>query len=153
MNRQMVWVVILGILVLGALQFFRSPDTNTASVNPVSSSEKNVNPNSNNNSQTLVVKNVKVYDLDGRLAYQGDVNLAPVLDRIARGVKDSHRNDGVVHRNREHKLPVKNDPEYYREYVVRTPGLKSVGPQRVIVGKGGEAYYTPDHYKTFIRVR
>lgn len=153
MNRSMVWVVMLGILILGAMQFLRPAVPATASdISTANPTQKNPNPNSNN-SQTLIVKNVKVYDLDGQLAYQGDVNLAPVLDRIARGERDPHRNDGVIHRNREHKLPVKNDPEYYREYVVRTPGLKSVGPQRVIVGKGGEAYYTPDHYQTFIRVR
>lgn len=150
MTRSMVWIVVLGIVVLGALQLFRAP-----AANPVAPTvtEKNTNPTASKNTSTLIVKNVKVYDQSGRLAYQGDVNLAPVLERIAKGQRDSHRNDGVVHRNREHKLPVKNDPQYYREYVVRTPGLSSVGPQRVIIGKGGEAYYTPDHYQTFIRVR
>ncbi len=150
MNRSMVWVVIAGILILGALQFLRGP---TSSTNVSSTSSKNLNPNSNTNSQNPIVKNVKIYDQSGKLAYQGDINLAPVLDRIQQGIRDPHRNDGVVHRNLERKLPLKNDPKYYREYVVRTPGLSGVGPQRVIVGKGGEAYYTPDHYKTFIRVR
>ncbi|MFN8482986.1 MAG: RHS repeat-associated core domain-containing protein [Anaerolineae bacterium] len=42
---------------------------------------------------------------------------------------------------------------YYTEYVVPTPGYTGVGPQRLVVGQGGEAYYTPDHYQTFIRVQ
>jgi filamentous hemagglutinin len=27
------------------------------------------------------------------------------------------------------------------------------GPQRVVIGKKGEVYYTGDHYNTFTRVR
>jgi ribonuclease T1 len=104
-------------------------------------------------SSSLIVKNQTIYDLNGRVAYRGDVDLRPVLERIQCGQRDEHRNDGVVHRNREGKLPRQNDPDYYREYVVRTLGLNSVGPQRLIVGKGGEAYYTPDHYQNFIRVK
>jgi ribonuclease T1 len=102
---------------------------------------------------SLIVKNQTIYDLNGRVAYQGDIDLRPVFERIQNGQRDDHRNDGVVHRNREGKLPRQGDPEYYREYVVRTPGLRSVGPQRLIIGKGGEAYYTPDHYQSFIRVK
>jgi filamentous hemagglutinin len=100
-----------------------------------------------------LVRNVKVYDLDGKLAYQGDVDLAPVLERIAAGIKDPHPNDGTVFQNRERRLPSKSDSQYYREYVVRTPGLREVGPQRLIMGKDGEAFYTPDHYDTFIRIK
>jgi filamentous hemagglutinin len=100
-----------------------------------------------------VVQNVKIYDLDGRLVYQGDVDLGPTLERIAAGIKDPHPNDGTVFQNRERQLPVKSDGQYYREYVVRTPGLREVGPQRLIMGKDGEAYYTPDHYDTFIRIK
>ncbi|NWE46962.1 hypothetical protein HX857_14370 [Pseudomonas gingeri] len=28
-----------------------------------------------------------------------------------------------------------------------------MGPQRIVVGKGGEMYYTPDHYKTFVPIK
>lgn len=100
-----------------------------------------------------LVRNVKVYDLDGRLAYQGDVDLGPTLERIAAGIRDPHPNDGTIFQNRERRLPSKSDGQYYREYVVRTPGLREVGPQRLITGKDGEAYYTPDHYDTFIRIK
>jgi ribonuclease T1 len=101
---------------------------------------------------SLIMQDVKVYDLDGDLAYQGDVDLAPVLDRIERGESDSHDNDGSVFGNYEGLLP-KKSKGYYHEYVVRTPGLKSVGPQRLILGDNGEIYYTPDHYESFIQVR
>jgi filamentous hemagglutinin len=28
--------------------------------------------------------------------------------------------------------------------------VSGAGPQRIVSGQGGELYYTPDHYKTFI---
>ncbi|MBB1225857.1 hypothetical protein EPG66_00010 [Pantoea pleuroti] len=31
--------------------------------------------------------------------------------------------------------------------------MSGPGPLRIIVGQNGEAYYTNDHYKTFIKVR
>ena len=64
-----------------------------------------------------------------------------------------HHVIGLTSIIRERLLPVKSDSSYYHEYVVRTPGLSAVGPQRLILGRDGEAYYTPDHYDTFIRVK
>lgn len=49
-------------------------------------------------------------------------------------------------------LPAQSDPEYYHEFVVETPQFQPPGPQRLVVGKGGEMYYTSDHYDTFIPV-
>lgn len=100
----------------------------------------------------LVMHDVSIYDVDGNLAYRGDIDLAPTLDRIARGESDPHSNDGTVFQNREGLLP-KQASGYYHEYVVRTPGLDAVGPQRLIIGESGEMYYTPDHYATFTRIR
>ncbi len=100
----------------------------------------------------LIVRNVKIYDLDNNLVYKGDVDLEPTLDRIAKGISDSHRNDGSTFGNFERKLPSK-PRGYYTEYVLRTPGLSGVGPQRVIMGRNDEVYYTPDHYITFVRVK
>lgn len=74
------------------------------------------------------------------------------LDRIKRGEMDAHENDGTIFRNREQLLP-KHDAEYYREYVYRPDGAESVGAERVIVGRDGDVYYTPDHYKSFQRIR
>ena len=78
-----------------------------------------------------VVRNVKIYDLDNNLVYKGDVDIEPTLDRIANGIRDSHRNDGSTFGNFERRLPSK-PRGYYTEYVLRTPGLSGVGPQRVI---------------------
>ena len=101
----------------------------------------------------FVIKDVKIYDLDGNLAYRGDIDLKPTFKRIEQGIEDPHPNDGSIFTNRERKLPGQSDRNYYHEYVVRTKGIRGVGPQRVIVGKQGEVYYTPDHYATFIRVK
>ena len=100
----------------------------------------------------LLVRGVTVRDLDGRIAWRGDVDLGPVLARIEAGERDSHRNDGGVFGNREGLLPGR-PRGYYREYVVRTPGIAHAGPQRLIVGDGGELFYTADHYATFQRIR
>ena len=100
----------------------------------------------------FILRDVRIYDLSGRLAYRGDVTLKPTLDRIDQGIRDSHRNDGAVFGNFEGRLPRKSRG-YYHEYVLRTPGIGGVGPQRIILGEDYEIYYTPDHYETFIRVQ
>jgi filamentous hemagglutinin len=100
---------------------------------------------------TLIVRDVRIDDQDGRTAYRGDVDLRPELARIERGERDPHRNDGAVFQNREGRLP-QQQRGYYREYVVRTPGIGHAGPQRLIIGARGEIYYTPDHYRSFRRI-
>jgi ribonuclease T1 len=42
---------------------------------------------------------------------------------------------------------------YYREYTVRTPGVTHRGIRRIVTGKGGERYYTDDHYRSFRQIR
>lgn len=80
-----------------------------------------------------------------------DLNLDLSVQRIQNKESYSHKNDGAVFKNNEGYLPPSKDPNYYREYVHPTPGVKGPGPQRIITGSRGEWYYTPDHYKTFIR--
>lgn len=99
-----------------------------------------------------VMRDQRIHDEQGRLVYEGDVDLGPVFARIAAGERDSHRNDGTTFGNREGRLP-RQPRGYYTEWVVRTEGIRNVGPQRLITGRGGEAYYTPDHYETFVTVR
>lgn len=89
---------------------------------------------------------------DGEVVYRGTVDLQSTLDRIKRGDRNNHRNDGTVFQNRERRLPAKPSG-HYREYVHPTPGLSGPGPQRVVLGKDGEAWYTPDHYQTFLRIQ
>jgi guanyl-specific ribonuclease Sa len=74
------------------------------------------------------------------------------LERITKGERDLHINDGSVFENRKEPLPP-HELGYYKEYVYRPEGAKTPGMERVIVGRGGEVYYTPDHYDTFERVK
>ncbi|MGL4612220.1 MAG: ribonuclease domain-containing protein [Trueperaceae bacterium] len=132
--------------------------TNDTNESTIDTSSNDDNPSTSESSSTvagddsLVMRDVNIYDLDGNLAYEGDIDLAPVFDRIARGERDEHDNDGSVFSNRESLLP--DQPRgYYREYVVRTPGMRSVGPQRLVIGEEGVAFYTADHYDSFTQVR
>ena len=101
---------------------------------------------------SLVVRDVAIRDLDGRVAWRGNVDLAPVLERIERGQRDPHRNDGGVFYNREGLLPDRPSG-HYREYVIRTPNISHAGPQRLVVGRDGEVFYTHDHYRSFRRIQ
>lgn len=60
--------------------------------------------------------------------------------------------DGAQFQNRERRLP-KHGAGYYREYTVPTPGARDRGARRIVAGRGGEYYYTHDHYRTFRRIR
>lgn len=62
-----------------------------------------------------------------------------------------HDRDGIVFRNRERLLPIRQQ-RYYREFTVRTPGRRDRGPRRLVVGRDGEVYYTRDHYASFVRI-
>jgi guanyl-specific ribonuclease Sa len=60
-------------------------------------------------------------------------------------------------RDGEQVLPRKDErgkPIAYHEWDVnpRVPG-KNRGPQRLVTGSDGSAYYTADHYRTYIKVR
>ena len=85
----------------------------------------------------------------GGQTMRGTVDLGPTLKRIESGGSFPHRNDGSVFMNREGLLP--NQAQgYYREFVHPTPGVSGPAPQRIIQGQGGEMFYTPNHYRTFI---
>lgn len=60
--------------------------------------------------------------------------------------------DGAVFMNREGLLP-QRERGYWREYTVPTPGESDRGARRIVAGRGGEIYYTADHYRTFVRVK
>ncbi len=99
------------------------------------------------------VSGVTIIDINtGRTLPIHSVDLRPTFDRIQRGEKNAHRNDGTVYRNNNRQLP-RERSGYYHEYVVPTPGVHGPGPQRLILGQRGEAYYTPDHYDTFVKVQ
>ena len=71
---------------------------------------------------------------------------------IRKGGPFPYERDGVVFGNFEKQLPVQARG-YYREYTVRTPGARNRGARRIVAGKGGELYYTDDHYRSFRRVK
>jgi len=71
---------------------------------------------------------------------------------IRKGGPYPHARDGAVFGNFEKRLPAQARG-YYREYTVRTPGAKDRGARRIVAGKGGELYYTNDHYRSFRRIR
>ncbi len=80
------------------------------------------------------------------------MNLSSTVERIKNGESFPHKNDGTVFRNDKNILPQRMEG-YYKEYVHPTPGINHAGLQRIIVGGGNEWYYSPDHYRTFIRFK
>jgi ribonuclease T1 len=92
-------------------------------------------------------------------AWAGEVALADLppearatLALIRAGGPFPHPQDGRSFGNRERRLPAKARG-YYREYTVRTPGARDRGARRIVAGRGGEYYYTADHYRSFQRIR
>ena len=64
--------------------------------------------------------------------------------------------DGTVFHNRERLLPAEARG-FYREYTVRTPGLKHRGARRIVCGGREPArpvncFYTADHYGSFRKI-
>ena len=79
-------------------------------------------------------------------------------DLILKGGPFPYDKDGTVFFNRERLLPLKSRGHYrYREYTVRTPGVRTRGARRIVCG--GEpptqpevCFYTADHYSSFNRI-
>ncbi|MBU1447622.1 MAG: ribonuclease [Gammaproteobacteria bacterium] len=93
------------------------------------------------------------------------------LQLIKRGGPFPYARDGIEFKNRERILPVQ-PRRYYREYTVKTPGVKHRGARRIVCGvapargrpEGSpllrsdpsplpECYYTDDHYRSFRRIK
>ena len=70
---------------------------------------------------------------------------------IRKGGPFPYERDGTIFGNFENRLPAQ-PRGYYREYTVRTPGANNRGARRIVAGKGGELYYTDDHYASFRRI-
>lgn len=93
-------------------------------------------------------------DLDAITIPIGDLpaEALDTLGLIETGGPYPFAQDGNVFGNREQRLPLEARG-YYREYTVRTPGSADRGARRIVVGGGGEAYYSADHYQSFRRIR
>ena len=92
------------------------------------------------------------------IAFAGDIpveRLPPearaTLQLIRAGGPFPYRQDGRVFSNRERALPPQQRG-YYREYTVPTSGARDRGARRIVAGRGGEYYYTEDHYRSFFRI-
>jgi ribonuclease T1 len=70
------------------------------------------------------------------------------LRLIAAGGPYPYAQDNTIFGNYGGTLP-RERYGYYREFTVQTPGAESRGARRVVIGSGGEDYYTSDHYATF----
>ncbi|MFL5800699.1 MAG: polymorphic toxin-type HINT domain-containing protein [Roseiflexaceae bacterium] len=104
------------------------------------------------NTPCRFVNGVSIEDRAGNVVAEGTTDLKPTLDRIDSGGSYPHVRDGTTFGNREGLLPTQ-PRGYYTEYVHPTPGLNGPGPQRIVTGGAGEIYYTPDHYRSFIKVQ
>ncbi len=93
---------------------------------------------------TTVLSDVTVVS-HGKVVGRGDVYLRPTIEGIESG-SIAPRN---IFRNDQSLLPSK-PPGYYQEFVHPTPGVSGAGSQRIVRGAGGELYYTPDHYGSFV---
>jgi ribonuclease T1 len=75
---------------------------------------------------------------------------------IKRGGPFPYTKDGSVFGNYEQQLP-REKRGYYHEYTVPTPGVRSRGARRIIVGgqppQGAHYFYTADHYTSFRRIK
>jgi ribonuclease T1 len=81
----------------------------------------------------------------------GSAEIAATLAAIESGEPLPYEEDGGVFQNREGLLP--EEPlGYYREYTVETPGSPDRGARRLVIGEGGETYYTDDHYASFTQI-
>lgn len=84
------------------------------------------------------------------------------LQLIKQGGPFPYERDNVAFGNYEKRLP-QRERGYYREYTVKTPGIKGRGARRIVAGcalaagwpcgTDGELYYTDDHYQSFRRIR
>ena len=73
--------------------------------------------------------------------------------KIRKGGPFPYEKDGTVFGNRERLLP-REARGFYREYTVRTPGVRHRGARRIVCGGSVPAepkacYYTEDHYASF----
>ena len=73
------------------------------------------------------------------------------LHLIKQGSPFLYARDGVIFSNFEKRLP-KRGRGYYREFTVKTPGVRNRGARRIVCGQPVECYYSADHYQTFRRI-
>ena len=81
--------------------------------------------------------------------------LTPAENTAVKGVLKQIANGTTKGReffNADGELPSK-PTGYYRRYTAPLSGQSGPGTSRVVVGQGGEVYYSPNHYGSFTRVQ
>ena len=78
--------------------------------------------------------------------------VAETVELIRQGGPFPYSRDGSVFMSREGRLP-EHERGYWHEYTVPTPGESDRGARRIVAGRGGELYYTADHYRTVVRLK
>jgi RHS repeat-associated protein len=76
--------------------------------------------------------------------------VAQTIDRAKNGVR-LYTKDGGVFTNDKALLPAQ-EFGYYTEWTVVNPNLLHRGVDRIVMGQGGDFWFTWDHYKTFVRI-
>ena len=93
--------------------------------------------------QTLPVIALQALPKEGQETYRN----------IRKGGPFPYEKDGSVFGNRERLLP-RQARGFYREYTVKTPGVRHRGARRIVCGgevprQPDTCYYTADHYASF----
>jgi ribonuclease T1 len=87
----------------------------------------------------------------GDISPQEAEEIGRVLALVEAGGPFPHDQDGSTFQNREGLLP--QQPQgHYKEYTCETPGSEDRGARRLVIGAGGETYYTADHYRSFTQI-
>jgi ribonuclease T1 len=135
-------VVTLGVLTLGVVACGNAHQGSVAA-SATSASASSGASASAGSSRVAGLKDIAVSQLPSRARQ--------TLKLIDAGGPYPYRQDGTVFQNREKLLPLE-PAGYYREFTVAAPGARDRGSRRIIAGKDGERYYTPDHYQSFLRI-
>ena len=106
--------------------------------------EPTAQPTSSGRTTTDFIGNATVTSF-GKVVGTGTIDVRSTIE----GIENATILPRTEFKNTEGLLPSAGSG-YYNEYVLPTPGVNGVGSQRIIRGDGGEYYYTPDHYHTFI---
>jgi ribonuclease T1 len=154
-------VAVCAVLAVAAVGFASCADPSDGrAATPGSGQSTGQTPNSGSNSSTPSSSPAGVRAADPALKPAGMATVAEsalpeeardVIRRIDAGGPFKYRQDGVTFENRERRLPAEPSG-YYREYTVTTPGAPDRGARRLIQGREGQLYYTPDHYRSFFWV-